>query len=164
MGFWLAIIFCASAALAASRVSRMQSAQQGQEQGQQQQTDQQKKKNQNKNSQANGANNSSDSNAGANSQPANSGNSANAGGKPAPLFGGTLTLKSSRQTKDSATMGFNGVDPNGQVQQAFLNASPSPDDMAKAQLVAQYQVNAADLSAFLQQGDLSASAPARKTK
>lgn len=61
-------------------------------------------------------------------------------------------------------MGFNGVDPNGQVQQSFLNASPTPDDAAKAQIVAQYQVNSADLSAFLQQGDLNTSAPARKSK
>jgi hypothetical protein len=53
--------------------------------------------------------------------------------QPAPLFGGALSIKKSNQTTDSAALGFNGVDPNGQVQQAFLNSAPSADSEKKAE-------------------------------
>ena len=48
---------------------------------------------------------------GANASGANSGAAPAAkpaGDKPQPLFGGSLNLKSSRQSKDTATLGFNG--------------------------------------------------------
>ncbi len=74
--------------------------------------------------------------------------------KPAPLFGGSLNLKSSRQSKDVATLGFNGLDPNGQVQKGFLTSSATAADTAKAQQLSRSGVNQADLAAFLQEGNL----------
>jgi hypothetical protein len=78
--------------------------------------------------------------------------------QPAPLFGGSLNIKKSNQSTDAAAMGFNGVDPNGQVQQAFLNAQPTPQSLAKAQGMAAYRPSAADLVAFEQQGGLTQTA------
>lgn len=90
------------------------------------------------------------------------GNQPNKGDKPTPLFGGSIGLKSSRQTKDSATLGFNGVDPNGQVQKSFLGAAVTPIDAMKAQQLAQSTVAPADLVQFLQDGGLNLSAPTQK--
>jgi len=84
------------------------------------------------------------------------------GDKPTPLFGGTIGLKSSRQTKDSATLGFNGVDPNGQVQKAMLSASATPTDAMKAQQMAQITITPADLAQFLQDGGLNPEAAPQK--
>ncbi len=75
---------------------------------------------------------------------------------PKPLFGGQMNLKSSRQSKDTATLGFNGLDPNGQVQKSFLTAAPNSADVAKAQQLTRTGVNQADLTAFLQEGGLNA--------
>jgi hypothetical protein len=86
----------------------------------------------------------------------------NNGDKPTPLFGGSIGLKSSRQTKDSATLGFNGVDPNGQVQKAMLSAAASPADAMKAQQLAQTTVAPADLVQFLQDGGLNPNAAPQK--
>ncbi len=84
------------------------------------------------------------------------------GDKPTPLFGGTIGLKSSRQTKDSATLGFNGVDPNGQVQKAMLSAAATPTDAMKAQQMAQITITPADLAQFLQDGGLNPDAAPQK--
>jgi len=85
------------------------------------------------------------------------------GDKPAPLFGGTLNVKSSRQTKDSATLGFNGVDDNGQVQKSFLQATATGADTSAVQKLAGTQLNSADLDEFIQQGGLSSAAAPRKS-
>ena len=45
--------------------------------------------------------------------------------QPAPLFGGQIGTKSSTNTKESATLGFNGVDPSGKVEKKMLGANPS---------------------------------------
>jgi hypothetical protein len=90
------------------------------------------------------------------------GNQPSTGDKPTPLFGGSIGLKSSRQTKDSATLGFNGVDPNGQVQKSFLSAAVTPMDAMKAQQVAQTTVAPADLVQFLQDGGLNLGAASQK--
>lgn len=79
--------------------------------------------------------------------------------KPKPLFGGSLNLKSSRQSKDATTLGFNGLDPNGQVEKSLLQANPTPQDTAAAQQLAAYQLNAAQLDSFIKAGNLSESAP-----
>lgn len=101
---------------------------------------------------------------GGNQQQSNQqqGNQQNSGDKPTPLFGGSIGLKSSRQTKDSATLGFNGVDPNGQVQKSFLNAAVTPADAMKAQQLAQTTVAPADLVQFLQDGGLNPNAAPQK--
>jgi hypothetical protein len=75
---------------------------------------------------------------------------------PQPLFGGQVNLKSSRQSKDTATLGFNGLDPNGQVQKGFLAAAPTAADLAKAQQLTRTGVNPSELNAFMQEGGLNA--------
>jgi hypothetical protein len=84
------------------------------------------------------------------------------GDKPTPLFGGSIGLKSSRQTKDSATLGFNGVDPNGQVQKSFLSAAVTPNDALLAQQLAQSNIAPADLVQFIQDGGLNPDAAPQK--
>lgn len=124
------------------------------QQGQQDQTDQQKKKRDKNNQQ----NNQKQNNPPAKPAPAN-----NTDNKPSPLFGGTVGLKSSRQTKDSASLGFNGVDPNGQVAKSFLTASATGADVAKAQAVGTYKVDSAELKKFIQDGDLNPNAAPQKS-
>jgi len=85
------------------------------------------------------------------------------GDKPAPLFGGSLNVKSSRQTKDSATLGFNGVDDNGQVQKSFLSAAASGSDTSAVQKLANVSVNNTELDEFIQQGGLNTNSPAKKS-
>jgi hypothetical protein len=106
-----------------------------------------------------------DKNANDNSQPKDtkSDGAAKNGEKPAPLFGGALTVKSSRQTKDSATLGFNGVDDNGQVQKSFLSATASGTDTSAVQKMARSSVSTAELDDFIQQGGLNTNAPAKKS-
>lgn len=82
--------------------------------------------------------------------------------KPKPLFGGSLSLKSSRQSKDATTLGFNGLDPNGQVQKAVLDANPTPQDTSAAQQLAASQVNPAQLDSFIKSGNLNESAPPKE--
>ena len=85
--------------------------------------------------------------------PANpSGKTAN---KPAPLFGGSLTIKKSSQSTDSTALGFNGVDPNGQVQDAFLSAAPSAESETETQSMASYRPTPAALTEFEKSGGLS---------
>jgi len=85
-----------------------------------------------------------------------------AAAKPKPLFGGSLTLKSSRQSKDATTLGFNGLDPNGEVQKAVLNADPTPDDTSAAQQLAAYQINPAQLDSFIKSGNLNEQAATKE--
>jgi hypothetical protein len=94
-----------------------------------------------------------------NSQPADG---AKSNDKPAPLFGGSLNIKSSRQTKDSATLGFNGVDDNGKVQQAFLTAAPSGADAAAVSRMEAAPVADSDVTDFIAQGGLNSIAPPKK--
>lgn len=82
--------------------------------------------------------------------------------KPAPLFGGSLNIKTSRQTKDTATLGFNGVDDNGQVQKNFLASTATGDDTAKVQRLTTNAVSTAELDEFIQQGGLNPAAAPKK--
>ena len=79
--------------------------------------------------------------------------------QPAPLFGGALTIKKSSQSTDSTALGFNGLDPNGQVQSAFLNASPSGDSEQKAQAMTNYRPTLVDLAVFQKTGGLTQASP-----
>jgi hypothetical protein len=96
------------------------------------------------------------------SKNAKSDDAAKNGDKPAPLFG-SLNVKSSRQTKDSATLGFNGVDDNGQVQKSFLSAAATGSDTSAVQKLASESVNNTELDQFIQQGDLNTNSPAKKS-
>jgi hypothetical protein len=123
----------------------------GQQQGQQQPCPAQKGQS-NSSKQANGAGKSSgNSSSGANAKPCNN--------KPAPLFGGALSIKQSHQSTDSTALGFNGVDPNGQVQKAFVDASPSSDSQQKAQDMTSYRPSAAELAKFQHDGGLPVATP-----
>ena len=75
--------------------------------------------------------------------------------KPAPLFEGSMNLRFSRQKKDEAALGFNGLDKDGKVERAFLESSPTQKDTDKAQQLAQLQVDRAELEAFLKEGKLN---------
>lgn len=75
--------------------------------------------------------------------------------EPAPLFEGKLNLKSSRKTKDTAVMGFNGIDPSGKVEKQFLSSSAGGDAQAKAAQLAGYRVDQQELAAFLAEGNLN---------
>lgn len=153
--------------LAASSYGMTLTLRQGAQDNSNQQQGQQNKDNKKKKSDQPGANtNSTQPN---NAPPANNpppnnpppGNSPS-GDKPTPLFGGTIGLKSSRQTKDSATLGFNGVDPNGQVQKAMLSAATTPTDAMKALQMTQTSITPADLAQFLQDGGLNSEAAPQK--
>jgi hypothetical protein len=79
--------------------------------------------------------------------------------KAKPLFQGKSGFKSSRQTKDQATLGFNGLDPNGKVDQAMLNAAPTGMDMVNAKSLIAFAPTKAELEKFLAEGSLKAPAP-----
>jgi hypothetical protein len=131
-----------------------QSPQQQQQQGSQQsQTDAKQKKGQTAGKDTAPPGGTSNANA-----PANASGSE----KPAPLFGGSLNIKTSRQTKDTATLGFNGVDDNGQVQKTFLASTATGDDTAKVQKLTTYAVSTAELDEFIQQGGLNPAAAPKK--
>lgn len=158
IALWLA---SASLIFAGSSLAVLQQDQSNQQQNQ---SDAQKKKNQSsdkKNNQQQGNANSQNPNTQQN--PAPPPKSGTDSGKPAPLFGGTVGLKSSRQTKDTATMGFNGVDPNGQVAQSFLTATATGTDNAKAQMVSTYKSDPAELAQFIQDGNLNPNAAPQKS-
>ncbi len=80
--------------------------------------------------------------------------------KSNPLFGGSLTLKSSRKTSDSATMGFSGLTPNGEVDAKKLKEKLTVDDYNKAQQVSFIGVKNSSLKKFIQDGKLN-TAPAK---
>lgn len=75
--------------------------------------------------------------------------------KPAPLFGGKLDLRSSKRTKESATLGFNGIDPSGKVDQKMLGTQVTSADEQKAKTMGDPRPSGADLSAFAQEGGLN---------
>jgi hypothetical protein len=74
---------------------------------------------------------------------------------PAPLFEGKSTLKSSRQGKETATAGFNGVNPDGEIQKTVLAAAPTAQDQAHVNAMSATSVDPAELAAFTKEGNLS---------
>ena len=74
--------------------------------------------------------------------------------EPAPLFGGKLGVRSSEKTKESATLGFNGIDPSGKVDQKMLAAAPGAAEQAKVGQMSANRPNDAALKAFLDEGGL----------
>ncbi len=74
--------------------------------------------------------------------------------KPKPLFGGQVSAKSSKRGKDTTSLGFNGLDPQGKVEQAALNSSPTSADQAKVDKIAAEKVDSAELKQFMEQGNL----------
>jgi hypothetical protein len=73
----------------------------------------------------------------------------------APLFKSKLGIKSSKTTKESTTLGFNGIDPSGKVDQKMLATSPKEADEDNVKKMSSNRPTAADLKAFLQEGGLN---------
>jgi Ni/Co efflux regulator RcnB len=69
-------------------------------------------------------------------------------------FGGTITAKGSKQTKDTATLGFKGVGPDGQVDSAKLGESPIGEDERIAQLMTGVKTNTDEAKVFVDNGKL----------
>lgn len=84
--------------------------------------------------------------------------------QPAPLFQGNVGLKSSHQGKDSATLGFNGVGPNGEVEQSLLDASPTGTDQQKAYEMGNRTVGRDSLQQFILEGQLNPGGAAKSPK
>jgi type II secretory pathway pseudopilin PulG len=131
--------------------------QQGQQQSGQQQQGQQQQGQQQQGQQGAGAASSNG--------PNSNGNDAGCGGgannsKPAPLFCGSLRITKARQTGDNTSLGFNGVDPNGQVQKAALSATATADSTKKALGMAAYRPSPVELAGFQKYGGLTMVAPA----
>ena len=84
--------------------------------------------------------------------------------QPAPLFEGKMNLRSSRQGKDSASLGFSGVGPNGEVEQAVLNATPTSSDQQKAYELGNRSVARDALQMFILEGQLNPQPAARSSK
>lgn len=80
--------------------------------------------------------------------------SADKGKQKGGLFQNRLGYSSSQTTKESTTLGFNGIDPTGRVDKDMLAKAPTAADQAKVKLMAQNQPRTADLKAFLRQGGL----------
>jgi hypothetical protein len=75
--------------------------------------------------------------------------------EPAPLFGGKLGTRSSQKNKESATLGFNGIDPSGKVDQQMLAASATSEHEAKVKKMTDLAPTPADLDAFVKEGGLN---------
>jgi len=74
--------------------------------------------------------------------------------EPAPLFGGKLGTRSSQKTKESATLGFNGIDPSGKVDAQMLATSVGANDEAKVRNMANSAPTPAQLDSFIADGGL----------
>lgn len=85
-------------------------------------------------------------------------------GAIAPLFKGKMGLKSSSQSKDQATLGFNGVEPDGSLRDELLKAKPTPADEKKAGHVAALSVQPEALESFIHRGKLNEQQPQKKDK
>jgi hypothetical protein len=72
-----------------------------------------------------------------------------------PLFQKKLGYKSSSTTKESTTLGFNGIDPSGKVDQKMLATTPSAADQEKVKKMSANQPSAGDLKAFAKEGGLN---------
>jgi len=69
-------------------------------------------------------------------------------------FGGTITAKGSKHTKDTATLGFKGVGPDGQVDPEKLKESPTGEDERVAQLMTGVKTNPDEAKVFVNDGKL----------
>jgi hypothetical protein len=84
--------------------------------------------------------------------------------QPAPLFEGKMNLKSSQQGKDSASLGFSGVGPNGEIEQKVLEATPTSADLQKASEMGNRKVAPDALQLFIGEGQLNPQPAAKSPK
>jgi hypothetical protein len=78
---------------------------------------------------------------------------------PKPLFQGNLGIKSSRQGKDSAALGFNGLDPEGHVTKEQMAKAATKSDKFSAMSLVAYAPTHDELAKFMAAGNLKAGAP-----
>jgi len=76
--------------------------------------------------------------------------------EPAPLFKSKLGYKSSKTTKESTTLGFNGIDPSGKVDKQMLATTPTTADQANVKKMSDNRPTDTDLKAFVKEGGLNA--------
>jgi hypothetical protein len=76
-------------------------------------------------------------------------------GAPAPLFEGQLKIRSSEKTKESATLGFNGIDPSGKVEKQMLATAAAPAHLARARQMREQRPAEAEVAAFVEEGGLN---------
>jgi hypothetical protein len=72
-----------------------------------------------------------------------------------PLFKNKMGYKSSSTSKESTTLGFNGIDPSGKVDQKMLAATPTATDEQKVKQMSANKPTPADLKTFLEKGGLN---------
>jgi hypothetical protein len=72
-----------------------------------------------------------------------------------PLFTKKIGYKSSTTTKESATLGFNGIDPSGRVSSSMLAASPGAAEVDRARKMSASVPMRGVLLAFLKEGGLN---------
>ena len=72
------------------------------------------------------------------------------------LFQGNVNATGSKQKSDTTAMGFSGLNPDGTVESAAMNATPNGTDYANAEKVAGYKVDKSKLSDFIKDGKLKA--------
>ncbi len=70
------------------------------------------------------------------------------------LFKNKLGYKSSKQNKDSMTLGFNGIDPSGRVDRETLAKEPTGEHRAAVDQMRKDRPSAAELAAFVSEGGL----------
>lgn len=70
------------------------------------------------------------------------------------LFKNKLGYQSSKQSKDSMTLGFNGIDPSGRVDKEMLAKQPSSADAAAVAKLSESRPSEAALRAFVREGGL----------
>jgi hypothetical protein len=74
--------------------------------------------------------------------------------QPAPLFGGQIGVKSSQKTKESASLGFNGIDPSGHVQQSMLATNATSTSTAEVKNMDTTRPTPVEVAAFIKEGKL----------
>jgi hypothetical protein len=73
---------------------------------------------------------------------------------PKPLFGGKIPARSSQSTKESASLGFNGIDPSGKVSKKMMATNPKPGDAEKVRDMDAKRPTPTQVAAFTKQGGL----------
>jgi hypothetical protein len=76
-----------------------------------------------------------------------------------PFGPGKVNMLHSSHTGDSASAGFNGLTPNGEVDAKKLKEPPTSDDFNKAEQVSFLGVKASSLRKFIQDGKLNTAPP-----
>jgi hypothetical protein len=75
--------------------------------------------------------------------------------QPAPLFDGQIGTKSSSKDKESATLGFNGIDPSGNLDQKMMATPATSETAAKARKMTDLVPSPAQVDAFIKEGGLN---------